>query len=333
MKKLLLLPLLACSFLLSQAQFTPMPPEQFLQLSVPAPPNLNAVCNSSGQQKNDYREKMNKLVKAAEAQTAYLKKDEKKNAATMEQQAKQQIATQYGLSAADMQQLQSGKMSKEEKKAMADKMLQQSSNISIDEVKGVSKMNKAEQTEWSGQYMAEQKAAADKNPAQYQATQAKNKSLFELTQEKDVLYRKLSAEQEAFGKQFGELETDKTAQTLLKEIDALRTKYMSLVGVDYGQGKEMNALAESIKAKKATYCSMQTKRYLEILGRYRESVEKNFPEYDRLEVLTNEANKLTTGSTVQMMEKGFMNYQQIEAYLKFLKDAYQYSIYDTGQPF
>lgn len=328
-----------CSMLLLmvftlQAQINPLPPEDFLNIKIPSPPSDGKVCNSNAEQKTEFGESVSRIIKEAEDQIAYLRRDEKKNVVTMQEDAKQKMQNDYGLSAADMQKLQSGKMSKEEKKAMADKVLkQQNAGLTVDKAKEVSKYSKEGKEAWAESYAAQQKAEAAKDPKKNQQTLENNKQYSDLLQEQDLLRRKLTAEEEKFGQMLGELESDSTAIQLRRDIDALTTKYMSLVGVEHGQGAEMEEIAGKIKSLKLQYCNMLTPKYIEVLGLFRNAISKNMPDYYRMEVLINEVNKKTSGSAVNIMQKGLYGYNAIGGYLNILHDAYKYSIYDTDLPF
>ena len=333
MKKIILFQLMLFSVYILQAQFNPMAPEVFLNMKVPFPPGEDKVCSSNAQQKTEFGESVTRIMEEAKEQITFLRRDEKKNAVTMQEQAKQKMQSDYGISEADMKKMQSGKMSKEEKKAMADKLLQQNYGISVDEAKDVSKMSKAGKTAWAEGFVEQQKAETEKDPKKNQETLEKNKQLYDMTQEKDLLSRKLTAQEEKFGQKLQELEVDSTAIQIRRDIAALTEKYMSMVGVDYGQGPEMEQIAGKIKSKKSVYCERLTPKYIEVLALYREAIKKNMPDYYRLEVLINEVNKMTSGSTVDMMQKGLIAYNAIEGYLTILHDAYKYSLYDLDQPF
>ena len=334
MKKIILFNLILWSVSFLQAQTTPMAPETFFSMKAPSVPSLSNVCNTTNKKKTDYKESISQVMKETDDQIAYLRRDEKKNVSTMQEQAKQQMVTQYGLSAEDMQKMQSGKMTKEEKKAMADKVLQQQNlNITVDKAKEVSTYTKEGKQAWAESYAEQQKAEAEKDPKKNQETLEKNKKLYDLMQEKDLLNRKLTAELEKFGLMLQELETDTTAIRMLRDIDKMKEKFMSMVGQDYGQGPEMERLSGMIKSEKLAYCNRLTPKYLDVMGLFKEAVKKNMPDYYRLEVLTNEVNKMTTGSTVDLMQKGLAGYNAIGAYLGLLHDAYKYSIYDPEQPF
>jgi hypothetical protein len=327
MKKTILISMLWLTTYAAQAQFTPLSPELFFSSNVPAAPSVNEICTTTKEKRQAYAEKLLKIQKELDEQIAYLKKNEKQDAALMQEQARQKAANDLGLSPADMQKMQSGKMSKEEKKAMADKMMQQQFGITTSEAQDVAGYSKAGKEAWATDFAQSQQG----NAKNQQAPQSM--SLIELNKEKDALSLKLSTTNETYAEQFRAVENDTAMARLLREIDAHIASYNKLVGVDYGQGPEMEKLILSIKSKKAVYCSKQTTKYLGILERFAASVVKDMPDYYRLEALINEVNKKTTGSDVNMMKKGLLSYENIKLYVSRLAAVYQFSLYDQGNAY
>lgn len=330
MKKYLLILSLMPACLLSRAQSDP---KTFL-LQLPSPPVSGTVCNTDDESRHAYRESMHTWELKLDEEIAGLRKDDKKKAAMMQYQAEQKVAADYNLSAADMEKLKSGKMTPEQKKAMADKMLQQQGySMTVDEARDVSKMSKAGKQAWAESMAAEQMAEAEKDPKKNVQDQKNAKSLVEMTEERDQLFKKLSAFQDKYAQRIAELDTNKTYRRMLAEIDSLTKEYNSMVGVDYGQGAKMDQIAGEIKSRKMAYCSGLTPKYLSILSEYKDGLLKNLPDYYRLEELTNEINKKTSGTTVDMASKGLMAFEAIKPYFTLLADAYRYSIYTKGNPY
>ena len=105
--------------------------------------------------KTEVREQFIKQASKLETEVAeeitQRKEKSKTNIKGFDEQASKQMADQNGVSvsAGDIQKMKSGKMSQEAYRAMADKMLQQSMNMSMDDAKDASKMSKSGQKAWS----------------------------------------------------------------------------------------------------------------------------------------------------------------------------------------
>ncbi len=324
---------LAYLFLLANTVlFAQSTPESVLQ-KLPVAPDTKKVCSATGETKRLYRETVEGFEEMVEETLSNLEENEEQDAITMQEQAKKKIAADYNISASDMQKMQKGNMSEAEKQAMIDKMMQQKFNISMEEVKDVSKMSKSGQEAWAEGFATEQIAEAEANPKKNQEELKKNMSLFEMTKEKDELYKKLMAEERAIGEKFAELDSDKAGIKLLKEIDSLFAAYSKLIGIDYGQGGQMEAIRTQITLKRQAYCNKYSPLYLNLLDQHRVMVSKNIPDYYRLEELTNKTNKAVLGTSIDVVKKGALGFQFLKGYIRKLKDAYKYCIYDTDNEF
>ncbi len=97
-----------------------------------------------------------------------LKKLEKKSVPNEEAAAKEAALkqmSQYGMSQEDMEKMKNAKnMSAADKQAMANKMMQQQTNMSPDEIKNMSKMSDAGKKAYAEGYATEAMAASKANP-------------------------------------------------------------------------------------------------------------------------------------------------------------------------
>ena len=213
----------------------------------------------------------------------------------------------------------------EQKKAMADQMIQQSMNISMEEIEALKKMDKAGQTAWATGYATEKKAEVMSDPQAYQQKAAAGMKDFKLLQKQKQLADSLGAQLMKYMKQFEDLDKDQAAQAMQKQIDELEKK----LNEEYEKNNRPNdntikSLSNEIRNHQISYCNMQSPRYLNILSKYKSFTEASITPYYRLEKLTYQVNASQTGVEIDI-QPGLMGLEQVKAYLKRLSDAYHYN--------
>jgi len=214
---------------------------------------------------------------------------------------------------------------KEQKKALADQMMQQSMNISMGEVENLKKMDKAGKTAWAEAYATEKKAEVMSDPKAYQQKTAADMKDFKLVQKQKQLADSLGAQSMKYMKQFEDLEKDENAQALLTQIDELEAKLNEEYKKENRQNDDaIKSLSNSIRNLQISYCNLQSPKYLDILSKYKSFTQASLTPYYRLEKLTNQVSATQTGVDLSS-EPGMMGLQQIEAYLSKLSDVYRYN--------
>ena len=214
---------------------------------------------------------------------------------------------------------------KEQKKAMADQMIQQSMNISMGEIENLKKMDKAGKTAWAEAYATEKKAEVMADPQAYQKKTAADMKDFKLLQKQQQLADSLGAQSTKYMKQFEEIDKDPSAQALLTQIDELEARLNEEYKKENRQNDdEIKSLSNSIRNIQISYCNMQSPKYLKVLTMYKSFTQSSLKPYYRLEKLTNQVNATQTGVDLST-EPGMMGLQQIGAYLGKLSDVYRYN--------
>ncbi len=214
---------------------------------------------------------------------------------------------------------------KAQKKALADQMIQQSSNISMGEIENLKKMDNAGKTAWATAYATEKKAEVMADPQAYQQKTASDMKDYKLMQKQKQLADSLGAQSTKYMKQFQDLENDKDAQALLTQIDEMEAK----LDEEYKKENRPNdnaikSLNSSIRNLQISYCNLQSPKYLDILSKYKSFTQSSIASYYRLEKLTNQVNATQTGVDLTT-EPGMMGLQQVGAYLSKLSDVYRYN--------
>lgn len=214
---------------------------------------------------------------------------------------------------------------KAQKAALADQMMQQSMNISMGEIDNLKKMDKAGQTAWATAFATEKKAEVMADPQAVQEKTATNMKNYQLLTKQRQLADSLGAQEIKFGKQFQDLENDKSALALQTQIRELEEK----LNEEYKKenrpnDNEIKNLSDQIRNLFISYCNLQSPKYLEILSRYKSFMQASLLPYYRLEKLTNQVTASQTGVEISQ-ESGLMGLQAINSYIGALSAVYKYN--------
>jgi hypothetical protein len=270
-----------------------------------------------------FLKKVDKLSAELKEEISFRKSKVKGNNKDFDEKAAKQMAEQNGVSVSpgDIQKMKSGKMSQEAYRAMADKMLQQSMNVSIDDAKDASKMSKSGQKAWSEGMSTEMMADAQKNPKKNQATQTKNMGMLEMTQEQSRIAQKIQANRIKF---------DDQLETYKKIKEKSRLEYENCVkSVDKQFENKVNHTLgdeyyESIKLEKDAcynnYCGYLVPKYKDILRDRLDAINAMGDDYYLLDNITNELNYTTSGNKKPAIDPGLTYLEALDDYMNHLRD-------------
>ncbi len=249
------------------------------------------------------------------------------NASTAQETAMRQLSQQYGISQADLEKMKNAKnMSAAEKQALANKMMQQQTNMSMGEVQNLSKMSDAGRKAYAEAYATESMAVAETDPAR-QAKSANARSLYESLNARTNAMNKISSIQQRIADLYSPLEGDPERQAMLDRIDDWHAGITSMAGVDYGQGKQMDSLALLIKNEQVRYCDRFTPRYRGALRQHMQILKASLPDYKNYGEILDESNKLQTGISTPPECREIAGLSAIADYLRKLKEVYGFKLY------
>lgn len=299
---------------------------QFLK-KIPALPD--DTCNITISNMNAFNQKVAVLIDEIESQLNTLNEAVDNKMETNEDVAKQhamkQMSQQYGLTPEQMQQMQSGNMSAAEKQALANQMMQQQTNMSMDEVQNLSKMSEEGKKAYMEAYGTEMMATGQTPQNQQNADNAKN--LNQLITEQQAVMARINTYSQKTGNLYATINNDPELRKSYRNIEGWQSKLMSMTGVDYGQGKQMDSLSLLIKNEQINICNKFTPRYRTALNQHLPLMKATIPDNIRLAQLTAELTKMQTGVTPPPENVEIGNLQLIKGYLDALKDAYKFKTY------
>lgn len=298
----------------------------------------NDPCSMTEKQQHEYLEEINNLLRSMDNEISPRKKLIEKDVENSREEIEKNIAKQYGLSNADVQKLKNKKMSKEEKKAIADKMLQEKTGISMDEIEDLKNMSKEGKKAWVEGYSTQQMANTSPNPdgtkteeqLEMEKDQAKYKKLFDLMQEKQIITDRIAASDKKFANRMIELEKEDSIQTqiLKSKVDPLEKKLMET----YPTPEEEEAIWHEIRQYEKNYCQKLSPLLMEALGESKTSLHKSMPDFKRLEEITAELNKTTMGINKDFSASGLFELQAVNSYVHLLLNTFKYKIDSFPDP-
>lgn len=287
-------------------------------------------CNITKSAMETFTQKVSILDEEIENEISTLKKSvksqTKSSEATAKKTAMQQMAQQYSLSPEEMGKMQSGKMSAADKKALADKMMQQQTNMSMGEIKNLGKMSEAGKKAYAEAYATEAMATSQSNPKQQQESE-KAKNSYELLKEQQAVMAKVNAVSQKIGGLYADILNDPARMQMLNKIEKWQNKLTSMMGVEAGQGDQMDSLAVLIKTEKINYCCKFTPRYHSALRQHFSIMKASFPDQNRLSEITSEITQSQTGIAMPPESSEIGCLESVKGYLNKLKEAYQFKLY------
>ena len=275
-------------------------------------------CSALGEELGNYIEEIRR------------KSDEnaEENRGTMENNAMKNVQQQYGMSEEDINKLKNSKnMTDAEKKALADKMVMQQTNMSMEEIQKMSKMSEAGKKAYAEAYATEAMADAQANPKKYAPDNNAGK-LYSLTNEQQTLNQKITGGMKKTENMYAAIENDPEGKIMRDNMEEWNEKLMSMMGeVSASEEKIMDNLSGQIMNEQIKYCNKFTPKYRAVLKQELASLKSSIPDCNRFDVVTQELFKLQTG--VDALPEGLemTSLGLLSSYLDHLKNAYKYKLY------
>lgn len=303
--------------------FGQVTPEAFLGMLPKIP---GSACSKETEARTEFMNKIEEVRELIDNEISSREEESDSNSDELEAQAMKKYAQQYGLSEKELKKLQDEDLSDEESDALVDKALQNSSNLSLGEIKNLDKLSDKGQAAWAEAYSTEKMAEVQSDPKKYQEQQLQTKNLYELNLLQKHLLDSIGAIESKFKQQFDEIKRDPEAKVMLDNISRLKSQLIGLMGE--GNDAEGKAIGEKLNAEKAKYCNKYTSAYLNLLERYESYTKSCLTTCYRLELISARQTKLQTG--VDMKQKpGRLGIGQVSSYLGLLGGAYQYNLFNN----
>lgn len=324
MRKIVIFLLLLAGTYTANSQLTP---EAYIR-KIPALPT--DTCNASKINVQNFTNQVKSLNEQVLSDTRMRTKQAKANAQTneaaMKEGAMKQMSQQYGMSEEDMNKMRNAKnLTPAEKQAMANKMMMQQTNISMDEAKNLKKTSEEGKKSWAEGYANEAMATSQTNPKNGDGNSAMEIST--LMEEQNTLNLKVTSWEQAIDARYQQLDNDPSGKAMLDKISKWKSEWTAMAGVDYGQGSKMDSLAIMIRNEQINYCRKFTNQYWIILKEHIANVNTSLPDYRRIEAISGEILEIQTGVTSPEAGSDIMCLESVNRYLDRLRQAYKYKLY------
>jgi len=318
---------LSLLLLFNWCAFSQKSPEFFLG-NMPSAPS--GTCGMSSANISPFAEKVNELSSQIEEEIEKRKEEIRSHLEVDKTKMLQNLAGQTGLSAADMAKLQGGgQLSQAEGMALANRVMGQKYNMSVDEAKKVGKMGKEGQKAWAEGYSAEMMAEAQADPDKFKNGQTKNKKIFDLVAEQSQLASQLQAEESIIQNRLDEInQKDSVEKKMLNELLAPlqieAEKYLGVLGVTGAEAAKAHANAMKMYNLRLRYCQTMTPLYIDLVNRRLVAVKANLPLRYRLQEVTDELTAIQTGAKNEKVAPDMMALDSVYRYITFLGNIFKY---------
>ncbi len=270
----------------------------------------------------------NELDKEIENRQRNLNDYMEKNKSAMQNNSINQMQQQYGISDEDINKMKNAKgMSKEEKMAMANKIMQQQTNISMGEVQNLSKSGEAGKKAWAEGYSAEAQANAQTDPKK-QTTNSTPGNISALQIEQQNLLNKIKIEGDRIAGLYAKVDNDPSGKVMKGRIAKWTgQKYGGTIVTDQRQITKDDSLDVLIKNEEIRYCELLTPKYRNLLSQHLASIQASEPDYRRVADITSEVTWLQTSVATPSGSSDIPAIEALVEYLDKLRDAYKFKLY------
>lgn len=254
------------------------------------------------------------------------------NADVAQENVMKQMSQMYGMSQADLEKMKNAKnMSDADKQALANKMMTQQANMTMDEAKNLAKMSEAGRQAYTEAYATEAMATANTDPNQA-ARNDYARNLYNNNVAQQSAYSKINEINNRIVALYAPVTNDPERQKMLDRISAWNSKLTSMMGiVSDGEARIMDSLSLRIQNEQIAYCNKYTPQYRTALRKHLQIVKASMPEYIKFGEISAATTKSQTGIDMPAEGKELASFEAIADYLRALEGAYKYKLYYSDE--
>ncbi len=254
------------------------------------------------------------------------------NADVAQENVMKQMSQMYGMSQADLEKMKNAKnMSDADKQALANKMMTQQANMTMDEAKNLAKMSEAGRQAYTEAYATEAMATANTDPNQA-ARNDYARNLYNNNVAQQAAYSKINEINNRIVALYAPVTNDPERQKMLDRISAWNSKLTSMMGiVSDGEARIMDSLSLRIQNEQIAYCNKYTPQYRTALRKHLQIVKASMPEYIKFGEISAATTKSQTGIDMPAEGKELASIEAIADYLRALEGAYKYKLYYSDE--
>lgn len=329
MRKIILAAMVICWS--STAVWALRGPNEYLS-ALPSPPGNG--CSVSGetisQFKKDFFPVRKELDKEVGDRRRTIKKWQSNNSKKMQENAVNLPGFQ-GKSQDEMK-----KMSKAEKKKLAEQMMEEKYGVSMQELKEQKKAQRAKKTDvnvaW-GKAMAGEMQANDmmKSKGEVAADKKKITDNIKLAKEQSELTQKTIGLRTVMQTKITDLEKDKQAVALKDRLEKEEAKLQEMV-TEGARCDQLDQQSQRINEARSQYCSFMSPRFLKAVKSYQVSIETSISNHRRLDEVLSEMQQNQVGVGLPDASLGLNGLETVQDYSRYLEQVYKYNDRDPSVP-
>lgn len=296
------------------------------------PPPPTDACSMTMLQRQQYLDQVNDLLREISEVTSKKKNEIEADVKNSKKEIEKNFAKEYGLSDSDVQKLKNKKLSKEEKKKIADQMMQDKTGISMKEIENLKKMSKEGKNQWAESYSTQQMANLSGNPDSNKTEEqlkmekdlVKNKKMVELTKEQKTLMDRIAASDKKYFNRMMELEKEDSIATKVLN-DQKKPLIKRLNDTPGPTEEEADQIWLEILEYEKMYCSKLTPIFINILGDAKIDLHRFMPDFERLQEINAELNKTIMGEKHEFTSPGLMQMEAVHSFTSQLLLVFKYA--------
>jgi hypothetical protein len=222
------------------------------------------------------------------------------------------------------------KMTREEKKQMAARMMEEQTGITPEELKNLKNTSNEGQQGWGKALMAQMQAEKAMNPEKAMQDQKNNMNTAELAQKMADLSQKIQAPLSKFDQQESEFENDPSVKQHMQEI-LEEENLLAQMQATAASCKALDAQKKKIHDAQEKYCATLSPRFLAALDELRIGIKSALPDAEEMERTQAQIQQIQFNAIVPAEQYDMAGFELVQHYINKLKQAYKYDL--TGGPF
>lgn len=228
------------------------------------------------------------------------------------------------------------KMSREEKKKMAEQVMAEKYGISMQELKEQKKAQRegrvGSNIAW-GKALAGEGQAEDlmKSKGEVEAGKRKIKDNIELVKEQQRLARTTTGLRAGMQERMIELDKDRQGVALKEGLQKEETTLQKMISAG-APCRRLDEQQQRVRAARGQYCAYMSPLHLKAMTGYRVSVEDSLSDHRRLDEVTSRLQQNQVGVGLPDIAVGLSALETIQDYARYLRTAFKYNDGDPNAP-
>jgi hypothetical protein len=279
-------------------------------------------CTADYEQKQKFKEDLGNFDTVMKADLEARQQQSEQFQAEHQEEEQEYVLKGLGYSEEQAKKLKNAdQMSDAEKMAIANQMMMNKYNMDIDDLKKVAGYDTAAQRRWVKAQSTS--SMADMDPEKTKSDQIKTKQDIDLRTELKFQNDKLRAGEDKYMQQLRKLdkEADSARIVLNEQLEKARKDLENC-----SNDQQRDQIKGHIENLMDDYCKQFTPKYLEIIEQYKGYIQKNLPDYYKLEELQIKSLESQTGVKNPNYKTGSVPMGMVGSYVSLLSESFKYSL-------